>query len=467
MIEYEQFVETKLSRIPPTGMTSIPQLSESLFPFQRDLVRWALRRGRCALFAATGLGKSRMQVEWARHVVSHTQGRVLVLAPLAVSNQTAEEAAKLGVCAQVCRDASEIDAKIVISNYERLHRFDPRSFDGVVCDESSIIKHKDSKTLRMLLDAFRDTQFKLCATATPSPNDYTELGTHAEFLGICTSQEMLAEYFCHDGGETQVWRLKGHARAEFWRWVASWGALVRAPSDLGYDDGGYALPPLHVHEHIIPADKATVQAAGLLFAAPAGDLTERRTARRASLRARVSECVARVNANSRPWVVWCDLNDESDALTAAIDGAIEVRGSMDVDDKESRIRSFLDGKSRVLVTKPSIAGFGLNLQFCSDMGFVGVTDSWEAYHQAVRRIWRFGQKQECNVHIWASEVEGSVVANLKRKEADAIKMANELSRETGAVVRDEVLGQRRSTNEYSNRALSMPAWLSRRTPDAD
>lgn len=455
---YEDFVAQKLARRPTVGLSMVPPLHPSLFPFQAQLVVWALRRGRAALFADTGLGKTRMQLEWARHAGQ----RVLVLAPLAVASQTAREGATLGLDVHVCRDDVDVRDGINVTNYDRLHKFDPGRFDAVVLDESSIIKHHDAKTLGTLLAAFARTPYKLCATATPSPNDYTELGTHAEFLGVCSRAEMLAEFFCHDGGETQVWRLKGHARAAFWRWVASWGALVRRPSDLGFDDGGYSLPPLHISQHILPADPETVRAAGLLFAAPAGDLTERRKARRASIGARVAECADIVNGDDQPWVVWCDLNDESDALTDAIRGSIEVRGSQSVDEKESRLRDFAEGRGRVIVSKPSICGFGLNWQHCARMAFVGVTDSYEAYYQAMRRIWRFGQKSECRVHLFASEVEGSVVANLERKAADAAKMADELTRETRDALRAEVLGSVRSTNEYNRGRIVLPPWLTTR-----
>jgi hypothetical protein len=459
-VSYESFVAKKLSHAVPTGLASVPDLSPMLFPFQRDLVAWALRRGRAAIFAATGLGKSRMQLEWARQVADHTSCQVLVLAPLAVASQTQAEAVSVGIRAGVCREQADVAAPIAITNYERLHRFEPSAFAGVVLDESSIIKHHDAKTLRVLLDAFAATPFRLCATATPAPNDYTELGTHAEFLGICSRAEMLAEFFVHDGGETKNWRLKGHARQQFWRWVSTWGALVRAPSDLGYDDGAYALPPLNLSEHVMAAEQADAFAAGRLFVDEASTLSERRAARRTSIGKRVSACAELVNAEREPWVVWCDLNAESDALTDAIDGAIEVRGSMGIDEKEAALASFLRGQHRVLVTKPSIAGFGLNLQFCARQAFVGVTDSWEAYFQAVRRCWRFGQRRAVDVHIFIGEAEGAVLANLRRKEADAERMGAELSRETSAIVRDQVRGSSRMTNEYRPLVtMTVPDWI--------
>ena len=346
---------------------------------------------------------------------------------------------------------------INITNYDRLHRFDPSFFNAVVLDESSCIKHHDTKTLKTLLDSFRNTPFRLCATATPAPNDWTELGTHAEFLGVCTRQEMLAEFFVHDGGDTSVWRLKGHARKVFWQWVSGWGAMVRRPSDLGFDDSAYNLPPIHLHEH---TTKTEMPANGMLFASEAQTLSERRAARKISINDRVNDCAAIVNSNDLPWVVWCDLNAEGDSLTKAIHGAVQIAGSDSVEEKEKRLQDFASGKIRVLVSKPSICGFGLNWQHASHMAFVGVTDSFEAYYQAVRRCWRFGQKKDVHVHVFASEAEGSVVANLKRKERDAIAMAENLSRETRESVMQSVTGQKRQTNPYlGDKKLTIPNWL--------
>jgi hypothetical protein len=401
-----------------------------------------------------------MQLEWADRVTAYVARPVLILAPLAVAQQTVSEGERMGVHVTLCREAGDVRDGINIANYERLHKFDPSMFGGVVLDESSIIKHHDAKTLRLLLEAFAQTPFRLCATATPAPNDYTELGTHAEFLGVCTRAEMLSEFFCHDGGETQVWRVKGHARQAFWRFVASWGALLRSPSDLGYDDGAYRLPPLTVHQHRISADRDSVRAAGLLFAEEAHTLSERRDARRATIAARVRECAALVNGDRQPWIVWCDLNAESDALRAAIPDALEVRGSDSLEEKEDRLRAFSDGRARVMITKPSIAGFGLNWQHCARVAFVGVTDSWEAYYQAVRRCWRFGQSRPVDVHVFASELEGEVVRNLERKEADAERMASELSAETQESMRTEVMGQARQTREYNPTVpMALPSWL--------
>jgi hypothetical protein len=463
-MNYADFVDGKLSRVPPTGLSVIPELNASLFPFQRDLVTWALRRGRCAIFADTGLGKTRQELEWARCVAIATGGRVLILAPLAVGAQTVREADKIGVAAKQVRYASDIEAEcpqIVVTNYDRIHHFDASAFVGVVCDESSVIKNSDSKTFATLTEMFAATPFRLCATATPSPNDYTELGTHAEFLGICTKEEMLAEYFCHDGGETQVWRLKGHARGAFWRWVAGWAALIRKPSDFGYSDAGYDLPPLVITQHTIAADPEQAKAQGLLFAEPARTLTERRAARKASLSPRVQRCADVVLAEpNEAWVIWCELNAEADALTDALTGAVEIRGSDDAILKEQRLVAFANGEFRILISKPKIAGFGLNWQHAARMCFVGVKDSYESTYQAIRRCWRFGQTRSVHVHVFASELEGEVVKNLERKERDAFAMSEALSAETREVVRAEIMGQKRQTNAYgANTKARVPTWM--------
>lgn len=456
-MSYADFLAAKFRAHTPSGFAYADR-GLPMFPHQLDLVRWATRRGRAAIFADTGLGKTRMQLAWADAVVRHTSRDVLILAPLAVAEQTAEEGATIGVPVTHARSDDDLRPGVNITNYERLHRFDAGRFAGVVLDESSIIKHHDAKTFRLLTDAFAATHYKLCATATPAPNDWTELGTHAEFLGIRSRTEMLAEFFTHDGGETRVWRLKGHARRAFWQWVASWGAVIRSPADLGHDASAYQLPPLNVREHHVEHEAAVPD--GQLFASEAQTLMDRRDARRSSLSARVEACAALVNADAEPWVIWCDLNAEGDALRAAIPGAVEIRGADDVDTKERRLSDFAHGRTRVLITKPSIAGWGLNWQHCARVAFVGVTDSFEAYYQAVRRCWRFGQRRPVDVHLFVSPAEGAVRANLARKERDAAAMGEALAAETGEAVRAQIRGAARETNEYApRRPIAVPAFL--------
>lgn len=444
-MKYVDFINKKLISVELSGIdVELPDYQ--LMTHQYDLVKWALRGGRRAIFADTGLGKSRMQIAWADMVIKNAGDYVMILAPLAVAQQTVEEGEKIGVVINHCREPEHLKPGINITNYDRIHKFDCSIFTGVVLDESSIIKHHDAKTLKTLLEAFGNTPFKLCATATPAPNDWTELGTHAEFLGVRSRTEMLSEFFIHDAANTQEWRLKGHAKNLFWKWVSTWGALVRSPKDLGHDASMYELPPLEVTQHTV---KSEIQPdVGMLFALEAQTLSERRDARKASLRNRVEACAAMVNSDKQPWIVWCDLNDEADALKQAIPDAIEIRGTDDAEVKEQRLHDFAHGKIRVLITKPKIAGFGLNWQHCKRMAFVGVTDSFEAYYQAVRRCWRFGQKHQVHVHIFASEQEGAVVANLKRKEREVIAMANALSTETLEAVRSQVLGMKRESNPY-------------------
>lgn len=453
---YDDFISRKLSIVQRQGIDADVR-RYAMFPHQVDLTQWALRRGCAAIFADTGLGKSRMQIGWADVVRQHSGGDVLILAPLAVAEQTVEEAARVGVIVNHAKSDIDIRPGINITNYDRLHLFDTSRFAGVVLDESSIIKHHAAKTLQILLEAFRDTAYKLACTATPAPNDWTELGNHAEFLGVRSRSEMLAEFFIHDGGDTQTWRLKGHARHLFWRWVASWGAMVRSPADLGHDASLYALPPLTVHQHTVELAHDPLHG---LFALEAQTLSERRNARRGSMSERVAECAAIVNAERVPWVVWCDLNAEGDALTAAIDGAVQIAGADSTETKEQRLHDFAHGHARVLVSKPSICGFGLNWQHCNRMAFVGVTDSFEAYYQAVRRCWRFGQTRPVDVHVFASNQEGAVVANLQRKETDARAMSAAMAGETLAAVQSEVLGNRKDTNPYQpSTPVRVPAFL--------
>jgi DNA modification methylase len=419
MNDYAEFLQRKGIVDPATGLKSVPDLNPMLFDFQRDITKWALRRGRAAIFADCGFGKTPMQLEWARHV----PGDVLILAPLAVSAQTVREGRKFGIPVGYARNDEQITERITITNYEMLDRFDVSRFAGVVLDESSILKAYDGKTRTQIIETFAQTPFRLACTATPAPNDYMELGNHSQFLGVMSYSEMLSMFFVHDGGETQKWRLKGHAEVEFWKWLCSWAVMIRKPSDLGYDDGAFVLPELVLHEHSVRVDEPSN---GFLFPVEAQSLQERRRARRDTISERVADCAAIVNETIGPFLIWCNLNDESALLTKAIPGAIEVKGSDSNEHKEKAMLGFSDGAPRVLVTKPSIAGFGMNWQHCANIAFVGLSDSYEQFYQAVRRCWRFGQKNMVNVHIITAETEGAVVANIKRKEREAMAMAENM-----------------------------------------
>lgn len=429
-MNYQEFIDSKSHATKPVGINVHPNnLHDGLFPFQRDVVRWALARGRAALFEDCGMGKSIQQLVWADVVSRLSHGQVLILAPLAVALQTVREGARFGIACQYAKTPADvaIDARIVITNYERLEAFLPWAGVGVVIDESSILKAYDGKTRSLIIGAFKNTPFRLACTATPAPNDYMELGNHAEFLGIMRREEMLATYFTHDGGDTAKWRLKGHAEKLFWQWVCSWAVMLRKPSDLGHDDGAFKLPPLEFHQHVVGVDHRTAHQSGALFKLEANTLQERRDARRASISERVrlaAEVVEREPSES--FLIWCNLNSEGDALASAIPGAVQVAGADDVDVKTQRALDFAEGRTRVLISKPSIFGFGLNFQACARVIFVGLSDSYEELYQAVRRCWRFGQNRPVDCHIIISELEGAVLANIRRKEADAERMATEM-----------------------------------------
>lgn len=452
---YAAFLARKAILDPPTGLSDIPDLPEALFPFQRDIVTWALKRGRAALFAGTGLGKSLMELSWGQAVHHATQGDVLHFAPLAVAAQMVREADKFGIPARHVRSQSDCGPGINITNYQKIEHFDLGRFAGVTLDESSILKSETGHYRNELVEACHSIPFRLAATATPAPNDFMELGNHAEFLGIMSYSDMLATFFTHDGGETQKWRLKGHAENDFWRWMASWAVMLRKPSDIGYDDGAYILPALHQVHHTVTVAATQDD----LIGGRALTLQERIKARRESVDDRVA-MAASMTPTDRPFVWWCNLNSESEALSRAIPDAVEVRGSDKEDVKERKLIDFSEGRIRVLVTKPSIAGFGMNWQHCADTGFVGLNDSFEQVYQAVRRFWRFGQQSEVTAHFIAAETEGAVVANLKRKEADADRMAAAMVLHTANITKAAINAQVRDKASYDPKVpMLIPAWL--------
>jgi superfamily II DNA or RNA helicase len=459
---YEQFIESKCHRVQPVGFE--PQaLPAKLFDYQRDIVRWACVLGRAAIWADCGLGKSFCQLSWASEVCRETGGDVLILAPLAVSPQTVAEGEKLGIKVHLCRTQADVQPGVNITNYEMLEHFDAGHFVGVVLDESSCIKHHDAKRRTLILEAFRSTRFKLACTATPAPNDFMELGNHAEFLGVMSRTEMLATFFVHDGGETSKWRLKGHAETEFWKWLCEWAVMLRKPSDLGYSDEGFTLPPLEMHQLTVKGDHRQAQKAGLLFAMEAQTLDERRAARKGSIDERVREVAALVNGDADPseqWLIWCGLNDEANAIQRAIPGAVQVSGDDSREVKEQVARDFAAGKVRVLVSKVSIFGFGMNFQSCRNVVFVGLSDSWEQFYQAVRRSWRFGQKRTVRCWIATSELEGAVVKNIQRKEADAARLVDEMVRHMAAISASNLKATSRRVIDYRPAVpMQLPAWL--------
>ena len=456
---YLQFLEAKAAIDPATGIAQPSDLPTALSDFQAAIVPWALRRGRAALFAGTGLGKTLMELSWADAVARHTNRPVLILTPLAVAPQFLAEGEKFGIgVRRVSQDADVAAARAYVTNYDKLPRFDMDRLAGVVLDESSILKAFDGKTRNALIAGARRIPFRLAASATPAPNDFMELGNHAEFLGVMSHAEMLATFFVHDGGDTSKWRLKRHAEADFWRWVASWAVMLTKPSDLGFADGAYQLPALRMHEHRVEVDGPSTDMA-TLFAMEARTMQERLAARRESVGARVEQTAALIAAHDRPAVAWCNLNAESEALARAVDGAVEVRGSDSESRKEEVLGAFAAGQVRVLVTKPSICGFGMNWQHCHDTVFTGLNDSFEQLYQAVRRFWRFGQRHPVDAHLVAAQTEGAVLANLKRKEVDAERMQTAM---VAAMAEFSTVGTRavaRDKAGYVRRGVALPSFL--------
>lgn len=456
-MNYDEFLRKKEFKIETSGFdVDKEKLHETLFDFQKDIVKWALKKGKAAIFAGTGLGKTIMQLEWSRQVFNHTKRNVLILAPLAVASQTVREAAKINLSVSHVRQDQDITDGINIANYEILHKLDLSRFGAIVLDESSILKSYTGKVRTMIIESFKHTPYKLACTATPAPNDHMELGNHSEFLGIMSRTEMLSMFFVHDSGETQKWRLKGHAENKYWEWVASWAVLLQKPSDLGYEDGKYNLPPLNMYEVIVEVEPAE----GQLIPTFAQTLQERREARRNSLKERVGKAIELANSTDEQFLVWCDLNVESEMLTKGINGAVEVKGSDKPEHKEKAMLDFADGKIRALVTKPQIAGFGMNWQSCRNMVFVGLSDSFEQVFQAIRRCWRFGQGKEVNVYIVISEQEGAVLENIKRKEVDFEKMVDGMVKFTKRITENNIKSTVVEKTEYQARMkMKLPAFL--------
>lgn len=438
-LDYQTFLQSKQFTVPSLGIDP-KDPHKSLFDFQHDIVKWALRLGRAAIFADCGMGKTRIQLEWARQI----PGNVLILAPLAVASQTVTEGRELDLLVKYCRRQADCQQGINITNYEMLEHFDSDYFQGIVLDESSIIKSFEGKIRNYVIDSFKETQYRLACTATPAPNDFMELGNHAEFVGAMTRTEMLSMFFIHDGGETAKWRLKGHAQKEFWKWVCSWAVMIRKPSDLGYEDGRFILPSLSVEQLNVDSKNA----GGFLFPLEAQTLQERIGARRDSLSDRVMKCADMVNASNERWIVWCNLNSESDLLERSIPDAVQVKGSDSLEEKTDRLQRFSKGEIRVMVSKPSICGWGLNWQHCHNVAFVGLSDSWESYYQAVRRCWRFGQVEPVKVYIITSKAEGAVVKNIERKERDAERMARSMVEYMSEINKRNVRGLERTIDQY-------------------
>lgn len=449
-MNYQDFLNNKKFVLESSGFDiDKNELNPKLFDYEKDIVRWALAKGRAAIFADCGLGKTAMQLEWANQVSKRTGGKVLILAPLAVAPQTAKEGGKFGIEAIVCESQSDCK-EISITNYEKLDRFIAKEFTGIVLDESSILKSFTGKVRTQIIDTFNKVPYKLACTATPSPNDYMELGNHSEFLGVMTRAEMLSMFFVHDGGETSKWRLKGHAENVFWQWMASWAVFIGNPRDLGYAEQGFDLPELNVNQIIVDGDEPTMDTL---------TLTQRRQARKESIGLRCSTAADLVNDSEEQWLVWCDLNDESSLLHSMIDESVEVKGSDKPEHKKDSMLSFSDGNIKALVTKPKIAGFGMNWQNCHNMIFVGLSDSYEAYYQAVRRCWRFGQDKPVNVYIIISAKEGCVKDNIAQKQAKDEAMKTKMIELTKEITKKELRRTCRISTPYdAEKEMVLPKW---------
>jgi hypothetical protein len=458
-VNYRDYLKSKM-RLPPSFGHEADAIHEVLFPFQAEICRWAIRRGRAAIFADCGLGKTLMQLEWARQ----SGDRILIAAPLAVAEQTIAEALKLGM---VVRKAEHpLDGPgVQITNYEKLHHFIGGPYDGIVLDESGILKSLDGKTRTMLLREFTAIPRRLCCTATPAPNDLSELANHAEFLGVMSRVEMLASFFVHDSDQSGDggWRLKGHAQDEFWKWVAKWSVYIRKPSDLGFDDGEFQLPRLTISQETVQADW---KPEGMLFNAGLGGIGDRREARRETMQQRIDRAATIIRASGEQWLVWCGLNDEGDGLEEALgDDCVQIAGCDDDDDKISKERRWRSGEVRTLITKAKIFGFGMNWQHCHKQLFLGIGDSYEQYYQSIRRCWRFGQKRDVEAVIVVSDAEQQVADNVRRKELDAIELATRIVEHAKDAMRAEVCGAESEKKTYQpTKTMKLPGFLTTRTP---
>lgn len=443
-MSYQEFIKNKRFKQIQSGFE--PDITcDHLFDYQKDIVTWVCRRGKAAIFADTGLGKTLMQITWADQVSKETKQPVLILAPLAVKEQTINEGIKFGF---------NMD-NIHVNNYDQIHNIDCSIYSGIVLDESSILKGESSKTRKKLNKEFKNTPYKLSCTATPSPNDYMELGTQSEFLDVMSQVEMLAMFFIHDGTDTSKWRLKGHGKKKFFEWMATWSIFISKPSDLGYSDKGHELPELIYHEHIIESGITDG-----LFAPVAEGLLERNKARRDTIEARVEQAAIIANGINDQVLIWCHLNDEGDLLEKSINDSVQIAGRHNNDFKSSSMLDFSQGKIRKMISKPKLSGFGMNWQNCNQVIFTGLSDSWESFYQSIRRCWRYGQKRDVHVHIVSSDIEGGVLANIKHKE----QINKELKQEIISIMKNKTVSELRKvkkekTKEVNQIKMENPSWV--------
>lgn len=455
-MEYVDFLKSKLKAHQPSGFEPGP-LNPALMDFQRDIESWGIRKGRCAYFLDTGLGKTLEQLEFARQVNNHTGKNVLILAPLAVSKQTEREARKFGISVNLCREQAEVKPGVNITNYEMLRHFRPEEFAGIVLDESSILKSYMGKTKMNLVNSFSATPYRLCCTATPAPNDHMEILNHAEFLGVMKSSEALSIWFINDSNNMGTYRLKNHAVGAFWEWVSTWAVCIQKPSDLGYEDGGFQLPPLHEHEHIIDIDLYDPTFSnGTLFRTVETSATAYYKEKRHTAEIRAKK-TAELADGTEQAMVWCETDFEADLLKKYIPGAVEVRGSHTIEHKEQSALRFIDGDIRVLISKPSIFGFGLNFQNCHRTIFCGLSYSYEDYYQAIRRFYRFGQKHEVQAHIVIGSTERGILDTIHRKRAQHEEMQRNMFGGIKEIQNANIKGTSYKLN-LAEKKIELPRW---------
>jgi hypothetical protein len=462
-VSYEEFIANKTAIHVPTGHVAGDIGKYRLFDFQRAIVEWAIKRGKAAIFSDTGTGKTAMLLAWADQVVSHTGKPVIVLSPLGVAGQTVRESARISVDGVIyARSPGQIAGnRIVVTNYEMMEKFDPAIFGGVVLDESSILKSVGGSTKNAILSMFANTDYKLSCTATPSPNDYMELGNQSQFLGIMSATEMLATFFTHDGGNTSKWRLKGHGRTRFWEWMAHWAICIRTPDDLGFDGSAYTLPPLKLYQHTVESEFLPE---GEMFQKVAQTLGERRDAKRNSMSDRVSMAIGIIKGDKTndKTIIWCHLNAEQDALNSALKSSgissVSICGATGIDDRIAMEIAWREGDVQVFVSKPSVFGFGMNWQHCARMIFVGLDDSYESYYQAIRRCHRFGQRRPVEVHLITSEAEGAIKENIERKSVQANEMSSAMISHMREFTRNEISGACASVDRYDRETKCSDRW---------
>ena len=449
LLSYDEFILSKRTKSISAGFDD--NAPDYLYPFQRVLFDRSCKRGRSAVFADCGLGKTPLQLAWSNAVAKKINGKVLIITPLAVAEQTAREGVKFGVECKVCRSADDVASGVNVTNFEMLHKFSPNMFHGVVLDESSILKSFSGSVRNEITQFVKHIPYRIACSATPAPNDYIEILNHSDFLDVMSVKEAIALFFKQDGNTTHKWRIKRHAERDWWAWLASWATACRNPIDLGFRDSRFELPPLRTHQHIV--DGHTTD--GYLFPVEAVTLDDQRKASRETVLQRAEMAAALVNQNTRPWIVWCFTNSEADALRKQIPDAVEIRGSDEPEKKAERLLGFSDQKYRVLITKPSIAGWGLNWQHCADMAFVGLSHSYEQYYQAVRRCWRFGQSYPVNAHIICTENDGAILSNIERKERECAEMMRQLVKHINTEY-----AHRKDDGRYKGKQLvSIPKWI--------